>query len=66
MQKPVMLLRALTLFPLFTPLAQAALADLIVLDQDCVEVPAAQIRTICPQLTTLEGGIVYARAPFKP
>jgi hypothetical protein len=51
MQKPVMLLRALTLFPLLPPLAPAVLPD-------------AQL-IVLPQLTMVEGEIVYARAPLK-
>lgn len=40
-------------------------ADLIVLDQDYFEVPSEQIRTIRPQLTMVNGEIVYSRAPFQ-
>jgi len=41
-------------------------ADLIVLDRDYFEVPPDQIRSILPELTMIEGEIVYSRAPFRP
>jgi predicted amidohydrolase YtcJ len=39
-------------------------ADLIVLDSDYFEVPPDQIRKIAPELTMVQGEIVYARGPF--
>ena len=47
-------------------LAPGKYADLIVLDKDYFEVSLDQIRTIRPQLTMVQGAIVYARAPFQP
>ncbi|MEQ1581492.1 MAG: amidohydrolase family protein [Steroidobacteraceae bacterium] len=47
-------------------LAPGKYADLIVLDGDYFEVPPEQIRKITPELTMVQGEIVYARAPFKP
>jgi predicted amidohydrolase YtcJ len=46
-------------------LAPGKYADLIILDKDYFDVPPEQIRTILPQLTMVQGEIVYARAPFQ-
>lgn len=46
-------------------LAPGKYADLIVLDSDYFEVPPDQIRKILPELTMVDGEIVFARAPFQ-
>jgi predicted amidohydrolase YtcJ len=46
-------------------LAPGKYADLIVLDSDYFEVPPDQIRKILPEMTMVEGQVVFARAPFS-